>query len=75
MRRAQGLSLLCLCAVAVLSPATQQDGGTALHTAVEEVDPGTPPPPVGGKKSKRAGRKHSSDDAVLQVRETLSRMK
>ena len=74
--RAQGLSLLCLCAVAVLSPATQQEGGAALHAAGEEVDPGPPPPlaSVAGKKSKRAGRKHP-DDAVLQVRDTLLRMK
>jgi hypothetical protein len=49
-------------------------GGGAVGGAGEEVDPGPPPPPSSGKKSKRAGRK-TSDDAVLQVREWLTKMK
>jgi hypothetical protein len=63
--------LAALGALALL--AAVSEGGGGVVSAGEEVDPG-PPPPSLGKKSKRAGRK-VQDDAVLQVREWLVKMK
>lgn len=66
-------ALAAVGALAVL--ASVSEGGGGVGSVGEEVDPGPPPPsPHGLKKVKRAGRK-VSDDAVLQVREWLVKMK